>query len=169
MNDTERRNHGETDDAAPVRVDIDGDVRDLREQSGMSMTEVVRRMNDMGYRQWTKTTLFHIEHNSRELNAIEAWDLTKALELTPPTDLSKLYRSRSKALIDRQVLDAVAAGAEASKAIERWRITDIVARSSIDDELRAGRIGSRYARARLEKLDHTAEAIAHAESGKERG
>lgn len=80
-------------------MDMGANVTRLRTQKGLSMSAVVAKMNAKGHK-WTKTTLFHVEHNSRKLQAAEAYDLLSVLGYDPEIDLPQLYRTVDQTEID---------------------------------------------------------------------
>ena len=51
---------------ASQNIDIGKNVRDLRQECGMSTDDLIARMNRLGYN-WNRTTLFNVEHNMRRL------------------------------------------------------------------------------------------------------
>lgn len=78
-------------------IDIGSNLTRLREEQNLSMDELVNAMNERGYN-WTKTTLYKIEHGERRLLAIETYDLLASLGLDPLKDMPLLYRKTSPTL-----------------------------------------------------------------------
>lgn len=78
-------------------IDIGSNLTQLREEQGLRMDELVAAMNEHGYN-WTKTTLYKIEHGERRLLAIETYDLLASLGLDPLKDMPLLYRKTSPTL-----------------------------------------------------------------------
>ncbi len=72
-------------------IDIGANVTRLREEQNISMDALVYAMNERGYN-WTKTTLYKIEHGDRRLLAAEAYDLLICLGFDPLKDMALLYR-----------------------------------------------------------------------------
>lgn len=78
-------------------IDIGSNLTRLREEQDLSMDELVVAMNERGYN-WTKTTLYKLEHGERRLLAIETYDLLASLGLDPLKDMPLLYRKTSPTL-----------------------------------------------------------------------
>ena len=76
---------------ASQNIDIGKNVRDLRQECGMSTDDLIARMNRLGYN-WNRTTLFNVEHNMRRLQLQGGYDILKCLNLDPLKDMPLLCR-----------------------------------------------------------------------------
>lgn len=81
-------------------AEIGMNVTRLRENADLSLDDVVRKMNDLGY-SWTKTTLFNIEHGTRRLQAFEAYGLLQCLGFDPVKQAGILYLPHRKDNVQR--------------------------------------------------------------------
>lgn len=80
-----------TGQLSALNINVGANVTELRENKHLSMYDVAKAMKKLGH-SWSKTTLFNIEHNSRRLQAVEAFDLLRCMGYRPETDLMLLYR-----------------------------------------------------------------------------
>lgn len=126
------------------RARITGDnVRRLREERGCSLEQLVSAMKDLGYN-WTKTTLYKIEHGERRLLLNEAVDMLTALGLDPYHDMPRLMCPDKRTLADRlgetyraQTRKLIQAARDYTAALDAYmRILDDLKTEKADDESR---------------------------------
>mgnify|MGYP002517778030 CR=1 FL=1 len=121
-----------------LNINVGANVTELRENKHLSMYDVVKAMKKLGY-SWSKTTLFNIEHNSRRLQAVEAFDLLRCMGYHPETDLMLLYRD-SPSQIDLSIEDCAFAASECEVCWNKYRKSRRLAEANLNEATQSGTI-----------------------------
>lgn len=105
-----------TGQLSALNINVGANVTELRENKHLSMYDVAKAMKKLDH-SWSKTTLFNIEHNSRRLQAVEAFDLLRCMGYRPETDLMLLYRdSPHKSTFPLKIAHSLATNAKSAGA-----------------------------------------------------
>lgn len=127
-----------TGQLSALNINVGANVTELRENKHLSMYDVAKAMKKLGH-SWSKTTLFNIEHNSRRLQAVEAFDLLRCMGYHPETDLMLLYRD-SPSQVDLSIEDCAFAGHKCEACWSVYRKSRELAEASLDEATQAGTI-----------------------------
>lgn len=127
-----------TGQLSALNINVGANVTELRENKHLSMYDVAKAMKKLGH-SWSKTTLFNIEHNSRRLQAVEAFDLLRCMGYHPETDLMLLYRD-SPSQVDLSIEDCAFAGHKCEACWSVYRKSRKLAEASLDEATQAGTI-----------------------------
>lgn len=127
-----------TGQLSALNINVGANVTELRENKHLSMYDVAKAMKKLDH-SWSKTTLFNIEHNSRRLQAVEAFDLLRCMGYRPETDLMLLYRD-SPSQVDLSIEDCAFAGHKCEVCWSEYRKSRELAEASLDEATQAGTI-----------------------------
>lgn len=126
-----------------LNINVGANVTELRENKHLSMYDVVKAMKKLGH-SWSKTTLFNIEHNSRRLQAAEAFDLLNCMGYHPETDLMLLYRD-SPSSVDSSIEECAYWASDCEAAWSAYRKSRRLAEDSLNEATQNGAITEKYA------------------------